>query len=342
MNKSETVLSEFSTNMLFKEFILDDLCYTPIDKSSEIELADLIINLGDYVIAIQLKERDDKFQTFNREKEEKWLIKKSYDAKSQIKTTLQLITSWGLPVFFNKRGQDVRINHDARIVPLVIFMNDSIDTYSHLLKKHSDNGLDVNCMSFSDFQIMCNVLFTPYEIVLYLDYRKKFYINFGEVDYFIGVNENDYTINSNNEESLAIKFLYDRYRDSKYLIKNEYLIKYKYLIDNLHDHLVFSTQRNADLIVVTFLGGLDRRELIFFARHLVDTIESAKNKQCELVHSLRTNRYAVIFVSSEMIDIDDLINSMPILESVNKILEVVVYWINEVEYRIDFILKSST
>ena len=46
--------------------VVDSLLFTP-EGRDEIELADLIINLQDYVITIQMKSRNEKDKTSNRE-----------------------------------------------------------------------------------------------------------------------------------------------------------------------------------------------------------------------------------------------------------------------------------
>ena len=75
MTQSEKLLSSFSENYFFKEFVYADLKFTP-KGGTEIELADLIINLEDIVLAIQLKERNEKDRTQDKNIEEKWLKKK--------------------------------------------------------------------------------------------------------------------------------------------------------------------------------------------------------------------------------------------------------------------------
>lgn len=74
MTQSEKLLSSFSENYFFKEFVYADLKFTP-KGGTEIELADLIINLEDIVLAIQLKERNEKDRTQDKNIEEKWLKK---------------------------------------------------------------------------------------------------------------------------------------------------------------------------------------------------------------------------------------------------------------------------
>ena len=55
MINSEKLLSSFSENYFYKELVYADLKFTPTG-GTEVELADLIINLEDIILAIQLKE----------------------------------------------------------------------------------------------------------------------------------------------------------------------------------------------------------------------------------------------------------------------------------------------
>ena len=51
MTNSEKLLSSFSENYFYKELVYADLKFTPIG-GTEIELADLIINLEDIILLI--------------------------------------------------------------------------------------------------------------------------------------------------------------------------------------------------------------------------------------------------------------------------------------------------
>ena len=55
MTNSEKLLSYFSEDFFYKELVYADLKFVP-EGGTEIELADLIINLEDVILAIQLKE----------------------------------------------------------------------------------------------------------------------------------------------------------------------------------------------------------------------------------------------------------------------------------------------
>ena len=146
MTESERLLSAFSENYFFKEMVVDNLLFTP-EGIDEIELADLIINLQDYIIAIQLKSRNKKDQTSDKEVENTWLQRKCRRAKEQVKKTMEFISSGTLPTFKNKQNQAIGFSENAEVIPLVVFVNEKIDTYPHLLRKHSDSGMDINCMS---------------------------------------------------------------------------------------------------------------------------------------------------------------------------------------------------
>ena len=127
MTNSEKLLSPFSENYFYKELVYSDLKFIPTG-GTEIELADLIINLEDIILAIQLKERNEKDRTQDKNIEEKWLRKKCKKAKEQVKDTISYIGSE--KVFFtNARGKKTIINPSAEVVPLVGFENDSIQTY---------------------------------------------------------------------------------------------------------------------------------------------------------------------------------------------------------------------
>ena len=47
MNDTEKLLSAFSQMYFYKELVQDDLCFTP-KGDTERELADLLINLGEF------------------------------------------------------------------------------------------------------------------------------------------------------------------------------------------------------------------------------------------------------------------------------------------------------
>ena len=129
MTNSEKLLSSFSEDFFYKEIVYTDLKFVP-EGGTEIELADLIINLENVILAIQLKERNERDRTQDKNVEEKWLEKKCKKAKEQIKDTILFINNEKVS-FVNARGKETKINPNAEIVPLVVFENVSISEYEH-------------------------------------------------------------------------------------------------------------------------------------------------------------------------------------------------------------------
>ena len=133
MNDSERFLSAFSELRFYKKLVLRNLHFT-VEGSTEKEVADLLIYGGDFVIAIQLKARNEKDQTSDPEKELKWLTNKCKVAKKQVKESITFIRSGDLPTFENGRNKQVKLSATTEIIPLVVFMNDNIrNNYVDLL-----------------------------------------------------------------------------------------------------------------------------------------------------------------------------------------------------------------
>lgn len=89
MTNSEKLISLFSEQYFYKELVYSELKFKlQHDQNREVEFADLIINLEDIILAVQLKERNEKDRTQDKNTEERWLKKKCRKAKEQIKDTI--------------------------------------------------------------------------------------------------------------------------------------------------------------------------------------------------------------------------------------------------------------
>lgn len=344
MNNSERLLSAFAEKTFFKEFVIDDLCFTP-ENGSEIELADLLINLDSYIIAIQLKARNKTDQTDDKIIEKKWLEKKCKNAKSQVKKTVRQILSGNLPAFKNKRGQNIVLRSDAEVMPLVVFENNKIDSYSHLLRKHSNEGMNINCMSFQDFKEMCSILITPFEIILYLDYRRKFYEQYGDVDIFISETSRGFSVSKPaKQETLAHNFLIERYGSCELLRQKKKLLAFSNFMHRLPNHTVMSSIEKGNYKVLLFLARLDRKEICEFIDRLEATRKKARHHRCRLLYSLRRadNEYAIIFVAGGILKMDFLLPEVRKKADVKRLMEVSIYWENKTNYRIDFLFWDNS
>ncbi len=341
MNKSEQLLSAFSEDYFFKELVIDELKFKP-DCSTELEVADLLINLGNIIVAIQLKSRNDKDNTGDSILENKWLQKKCKVAKGQAKDTLQFISSGTLPNFHNKRGQTITLQSDAEVIPLVVFENNQIGNYPHLLTKHSDSGMNINCMSFSDYCEMCRVLVTPIEIVEYLEYRKAIYEEHGDIDIMIlnGHNNEMVLTKPQEKESLVHQFLAEKYGMKEAENQKMAIQYFRNFLHLLPERTMNSLSKTESYEILLFFAHFHRYEITEFWDLLEKTKNEAKNKQNGIRHSLRSDisEYVIMFMANGLVPIEML---LPIIRRVvepKKIFEIDVHWYNEKEFGIDFLL----
>lgn len=340
MTKSEQLLSAFSEDYFFKELVLDNLHFIP-EGSSKIELADLIINLGDIILAVQLKERNDENQTNDPVSENNWLKDRCKEAKKQVKRSLDLISSGALPAFQNKRGQGVYLQSDAKIIPLVVFDNNQITDYPHILRKHSDSGMDISCMSFPDYCEMCRILVTPMEIIEYLEYRKAIYVEHGDIDFMI-LNGHDNEIvltKPQSKESLVHQFLAEKYgmKESK---KHALCIQYfRNFLHLLPERTVRSSDQSSAYYVLLFLAHMQRYEVAEFWDVLEATKREAKQGGTGIRHSLRhdISEYIILFMANGLIPVEALLPIIRRKTNPKRVLEIEVRWFDEDAYGIDFL-----
>lgn len=342
VNESEKILSAFSQIYFYKELVHDDLKFIP-ENDTEKEVADVLLNIGDIIIAIQLKWRNDKDLTDDEQKEVKWLGKKCKEAKKQIKDSISFIQSGDLPAFENRRIMGVKLNEAAKIVPLIIFMNENIKTYKPVVWKHSDEGMNVNCMSFSDFKKVCEVLVTPIEIADYLEWRLNFYEQNGEVDRFIYEDEegNISISKPRNNESLVYQFLATEYGFNKAKSMENELLVFQDFLHKLPEHTQVRSVDYADFELIKLFAHFCRTEIKPFVERLNKAINKSKRKEYEVIGNLRNIRqnYIVLFLSSQFdtcIPNEIIKEIVPAETEINIILQIVVYWVNDEEYRIDF------
>lgn len=247
MTNSEKLLNSFSENYFYKELVYADLKFTPIG-GTEIELADLIINLEDIILAIQLKERNEKDRTQDKNIEEKWLKKKCKKAKEQIKDTISYITSEKVS-FINARGKKTIINPSAEVVPLVVFENDSISEYEHLLRNHTNDGLAVNCMSIDDFKLMCKQLLSPIEIIEYLKWREAFYKKNGPINLLITETNNGFVLSKPQMNENLVQHIYMRSMEKMRYTKTDCIMNF---FGNMYQFYMSIRKWNRKLMGVAF------------------------------------------------------------------------------------------
>lgn len=347
VNDTEKILSAFAQIYFYKELVQDYLKFTK-DGSTEKEVADLLLNLGDVIVAVQLKARNEADKTNDPMTEIKWLNHKCKDAKKQVKDSIAYIRSGSLPTFPNKRSQKIIVDSDADIVPLVIFMNEDIgNNYEHVLRKHSKDGMDINCLSFQDFQTVCNELLTPIEIVKYLKWRLEFYQRNGNVNIsiFIGNDDTILLTRPASGEALIHQFLAERYNILAAKEMEPYVRSFQRMLQNLPERVVAESEDDSSYPIILLFSHFDRVEIKAFKERVDRALDAAKKGKYTVVGNLRhaLNRCVIFFVSTH----DGLAFSMNLLEKsarikgedFDKLIQVYVYWESDENFRIDYISR---
>ncbi len=108
--------------VFYGEFVFSDLWFINknIGQGTNIELADLIINIEDECLAFQVKTRNGKAQDGG---DKKWLAKQIKNAKKQLVDTFHNIQIDGLPEFVNKKGSLIELGKRGIFSGIIMEIN---------------------------------------------------------------------------------------------------------------------------------------------------------------------------------------------------------------------------
>lgn len=111
----------------------------------------------------------------------------------------------------------------------------------------------------------------------------------------------------------------------------------------LYEHTELVSEPDGCYEVMKFLAHLFRDEIKYFVERIEKSITIAKKKRFELVATLRNTQreYVIVFEATEQGERIEPAKLLPIMsekQNVRTLLQVITYWINENEYRIDFSL----
>ena len=226
----------------------------------------------------------------------------------------------------------------------MVFENDSISEYEHLLRNHTNDGLAVNCMSIYDFKLMCKQLLSPIEIIEYLKWREVFYKNNGPINLLITETNNGFALSKpQKNEKLVQQYLYEKYGENAIYEDRLYYELFRQYVLVLYEHKEIESEINGCYEVIKFLAHLFRDEIKCFVERTEKALLIAKTKKFNLVGTLRNvqKEYAIVFTATEQgeqIPSEELLPVVFEKQKVHTLLQVITYWVNDNEYRIDFVL----
>lgn len=343
MNKSEILLSALSDKIFLKEMVIDELCYTPQDFS-EVELADLIINLGDIIISIQLKERNPKDMSSSLSFEERWVQRVCKDAKKQNEQTISRIREGGLPKFKNKRSREIFLNPNAKIIPLVVFMNEKVTSYSRVLKARSSHGINMNCMSFEDYSRMCETLVNPIDIVYYLEKRIIFYSedihNNAGFLYYTDKEGDAFFANQTMSEAYLYEYYAKKYGIMTLKKNNEILKRNRDFLSSLEAHLIDDKFKEDLYGILLLFVHMDILDSVSFCNKYESFIYGAITGRNDIIDILNLKLCSIVFITNCGASYEEILQKNSDKLTHSQVLIVVYTKEDEENFRVDFRFKS--
>lgn len=279
--QSELICAALSKIAFFNEFVFDELLYTA-DMKQEHELADLIIELDEFVLVLQIKERNQIFTS--PEAEDKWMRGTIFNkAMSQIRDSISTLKNKKGLCFTNDYGQESTFN-DKIVFPIVVFFNNSIKAYvrSHTI---TSTGVKVNIFSYEDFEHMCNSIFLPIELLNYLEFRQNNFSN-NIPDILIFEDRQRIILSSCStgetgevsKEVSAIEFFRQIYADYAYALNENDLKGFKAnILGNFRKSMLADNPQYR--VILSKILLLKRRAISTFIKFFYDSLAYAKEKK---------------------------------------------------------------
>lgn len=324
--QSEIDTAQIAKDFFLGEFSFDELKYDPenLPKGNNKELADVIIDYGNYVIAFQVKERKGYD---NGKSEDEWVKKYTDRAKDQLVDTYNQFLNNVVPPFVNGRGDRYEIKKYGIYTGIIILYNERVQEYKKVLNCSRLNGL-VHCFTYKDFKICCEKLVLPRDIMEYIAYREKCV-------------ETDRLCNK-EEADMVARFLIEKYGICEFDASE--LDIFRWFLNNYKDRLEEGNREQYREIIEVFLE-LDRAGVDAFSRRLGKVIELAqKGINSDNSYIVPGNKESASFLflsadsSGKIIEYAERMTYLFMYKTKSyKCLTVVAYFDSAESYRLDWV-----
>ncbi len=174
----EDVVASHNADIFTKEFTYSSSLFKS-QSGQELELCDSAVWIDNLLILYQLKQRNPDYDTHNPEKERKWFEKKVEKvAVGQFADTMRYLDQEHSLPLMNRRRQTLDISAATPNTIHLIALFDSsdelpLDTCSKKGRVSQRVGF-VHYLHVNDYINICQILYTPFEIADYLDFRASF------------------------------------------------------------------------------------------------------------------------------------------------------------------------
>lgn len=281
MTESELHIAELNSNAFFKEFTYSSTKFKIDEKGQELELADNVVWLDDFLQIIQIKERNKSGDS----NDENWFNNKVLrKAVKQIKDTISYFETYENISIPNERGDYFNLSEAGKLEPVKIIIYLPGDSFPELLRfkkfyESRDVGL-IHLFHIEDYSLICKNLITPYEIKDFLQFRESMFK-------FNGLNLND----------LSEEYVLGHYIESheNFNINPKYIENISKLVDDFESFNIFPIVENFKTLILKTTGEthyyfilkelakLDRSDIRGFLERFNLALKTAKNQKSDIL-----------------------------------------------------------
>lgn len=323
----EKATEEIALKVFYGEFVFSDLWFShkDIGTGTNRQLADLIINIGNDLLAFEVKTRNGGS---TEEGDKKWVKEKIKDAKGQLVNTFNDLQVNGLPSFVNKKGDAIFLEKQGIFSGIIILKNDKVFEYPKIIKCNRLNGI-MHCFTENDFDICCQKLVIPKDILEYLFFRERYYQIDSEVK---------------EPETICIgKFLVEKYGTD--LFGDNSLDSFKWILNHFKEKLIEKDKHSIEYReIIQVLATFDRLYIDTFSKIFGELYNGAKQGvfvDHMFIKPENQDMHSVLFISQKVLDkkhASRLTHLFKYISKIEKCLTVILCIENETEIEVDWLL----
>ncbi len=299
MTESEKYISELNSNFFFKEFTYSSTKFKFDQKGQELELADNVVWLDNFLLISQIKERNDS----GKSNIENWFKSKVLrKAVKQIKDTISYFEIYKDISIPNERGHVLNISEARKVKPIKLIIYAPKFQFPENLRfqkfyKSKEIG-NVHLFHIEDYLWICKYLITPFEIGEYLDFRERLFVNHEkELN-----NLPEQYVLGHYLETLDTSKLDFRYIDNlKKLVHDEKEFDISFIIENFKGKIRIEPDSLDYYAIIKELAKLNRADLREFKKRFLLAIEKSKEQDFTLPYRITSlnSKCGFVFVPLE-------------------------------------------
>ncbi len=280
MTESEAHIAKLNSTYFFKEFSFSSTKFKENNRGEELELADNVVWLDDLLLITQIKERNKS----NDGNIENWFARKVLrKAVKQIKDTIKYFEKYNDISIKNEKGHLLNVTEAIKNAPIKLIAyhcDESLSEKNRFLKfyQSKDVGL-IHLFHIEDYNGICNILITPFEIKDYLNFRELLYsrhkdiLNIYPEQYILG-----HYIETTDVSEINPKYI----ENLTNLVHDESDFDVSFIIENFKEKIRLKPDKLEYYSIIKEIAKLNRSDLRAFKERFNFVIDKAKNQEFTL------------------------------------------------------------